>query len=55
MIALRTAIATTATTSTTACKLQDLDTENHANIKFLVKLGDGNFDEKIACSTLCIA
>jgi hypothetical protein len=34
-------------------KIQDLDAENHAYIKFLVELGDGAFDEKIAYGTLC--
>jgi hypothetical protein len=34
-------------------KIQDLDTENHANVKFLVVLGDGACDEIIAYGTLC--
>ena len=34
-------------------KIQDLEAENHANIKFLVELGDGKFDEIIAYGTLC--
>jgi hypothetical protein len=34
-------------------KIQDLDTENHANIKFLVKPGDGAFEDIIAYGTLC--
>jgi hypothetical protein len=33
--------------------IQDLDAENHANIKFLVELGDGAFDEIISYGTLC--
>jgi hypothetical protein len=33
-------------------KIQDLDAENHANIKFLVELGDGEFNEIIAYGTL---
>jgi hypothetical protein len=32
------------------CKVQDVDAENHANIKFLVELGYGEFDEIIAFS-----
>jgi hypothetical protein len=35
-------------------KIQDLEAENHANIKFLVELGDGKVDEIIANGTLCI-
>jgi hypothetical protein len=27
--------------------------ENHKKIKFLVKIGDGNFDEIISYNTLC--
>jgi hypothetical protein len=34
-------------------KIQDLDAENHTNIKFLVELGDGAFDEIMAYGTLC--
>jgi hypothetical protein len=33
-------------------KIQDLDARNHANIKFLVELGDGAFDEILAYGTL---
>jgi hypothetical protein len=33
-------------------KIQDLDAENHANIKFMVELGDGKFDAKLAYGTL---
>jgi hypothetical protein len=33
-------------------KIQDLHAENHANIKFLVELGDGAFDEIIAYGSL---
>jgi hypothetical protein len=35
-------------------KIQDLEAENHVNIKFLVELGDGKFDEIIAYGTLCV-
>jgi hypothetical protein len=31
-------------------KIIDQDAENHANIKFLVELGDGEFDEIITYS-----
>jgi hypothetical protein len=41
--------------ATVLCKIQDLEAENHAIIKFLVELGDGEFDEIIAYGTLCIA
>jgi hypothetical protein len=34
------------------CKIQDLDTENHADIKFLVELDDGEFDETIPYNIL---
>jgi hypothetical protein len=34
-------------------KIQDNDAENHANIKFLVELDDGAFNENIAYGTLC--
>jgi hypothetical protein len=34
-------------------KIEDLDAENQANIKFLVELGDGAFDEIMAYGTLC--
>jgi pyruvate dehydrogenase complex dehydrogenase (E1) component len=34
-------------------KIQDRDTETHAKIKFLVELGDGEFDEIVAYSALC--
>jgi hypothetical protein len=34
-------------------KIQDLDAENHANIKFLVELGVRAFDEIMAYGTLC--
>jgi hypothetical protein len=33
-------------------KILDCDAENHQNIKFLVKLGDGDFDEIITYNTL---
>jgi hypothetical protein len=33
-------------------RIQDLDVEHHANIKFLVELGDGEFDEIMAYGTL---
>jgi hypothetical protein len=36
-------------------KIQDLDAENHTNIKFLVELGDGEYDGIISHGTLCIA
>jgi hypothetical protein len=39
--------------ATVVRKIQDHDAENHANIKFLVELGDGAFDEIIAYGTLC--
>jgi hypothetical protein len=39
--------------ATVLWKIQDLDAENHANIKFLVKLGDGEFDDIIVYGTLC--
>ena len=34
-------------------KIQDHEAHNHANIKFLVELGDGAFDEIISYNTLC--
>ena len=34
-------------------KIQDHEAENHSSIKFLVELGDGEFDEIIAYGTLC--
>jgi hypothetical protein len=34
-------------------KIIDQDSENHANIKFLVELGDGEFDEIITYYKLC--
>jgi hypothetical protein len=34
-------------------KIQDHEAENHTNIKFLVELGDGEFDEIIGYNTLC--
>jgi hypothetical protein len=40
--------------ATVLCIIQDLDAENHANIKFLVELGDGEFDEIIVYGILCI-
>jgi hypothetical protein len=39
--------------ATVVRKIQDHDAENHANIKFLVELGDGAFDEIIAYGTHC--
>ena len=39
--------------ATLLLKIQDHETENHANIKFLVELGDSKFDEIIAYGTLC--
>jgi hypothetical protein len=41
-------------TSYRATVIQDLDVENHSNIKFLVELSDGKFDEIIAYGTLFI-
>jgi hypothetical protein len=34
-------------------KIMDQDAENHKNIKFLVELGDGEFDEIITYNKLC--
>jgi hypothetical protein len=34
-------------------KIQDNDAENHNKIKFLVELGDGDFDKIISYNTLC--
>jgi hypothetical protein len=51
---VRTLDAGTSYRATMLRKIQDLDAENHANIKFLVELGDGEFDEIIAYGTLCI-
>jgi hypothetical protein len=34
-------------------KFQDHDSENHNKIKFLVELGDGDFDEIVSYNTLC--
>ena len=34
-------------------KIQDQEAENHSNIKFLIELGDGEFDEIIGYNTLC--
>ena len=34
-------------------KIIDHDSHNHKNIKFLVELGDGEFDEIIHYNTLC--
>jgi hypothetical protein len=34
-------------------KIQDNDAENHNKIKFLIEIGDGNFDEIISYNTLC--
>jgi len=34
-------------------KILDNDAENHKNIKFLVELGEGEFDEIIQYNTLC--
>jgi hypothetical protein len=39
--------------ATVLCKIQDVEVEIHANIKFLVELADGEFDEIIAYGTLC--
>ena len=39
--------------ATVLCKIQDHDAENHANIKFLIELGDSECDEIIAYGTLC--
>jgi hypothetical protein len=50
---LRTLDDGTSYRATVLHKIQDLDAENHANINFLVELGDGEFDEIIACGTLC--
>jgi hypothetical protein len=35
------------------CKIIDQNSENHANIKFLAELGDGEFDEIITYNKLC--
>jgi hypothetical protein len=38
--------------ATVICEIQYLNAETHANIKFLVDLGDDEFDEIIAYGTL---